>query len=42
MELKYEASDEDKRIIQIMRDEKTEWEEGQVWATDKVDRKSVV
>ena len=36
MELKYEATDEDKRIIQIMRDEKTEWEEGQVWATDKV------
>ena len=36
IELKYEPTDEDKKVIQIMRDEKTEWEEGQVWATDKV------
>ena len=36
IELKYEPTDEDKRIIQIMRDEKTAWEEGQVWSTDKV------
>jgi len=36
IELKYEPTDKEKKIIQIMRDEKQEWEQGQVWVTDRV------
>jgi len=36
MELTYTPTKIEEKIIQIMKDEKTEWEEGQIWVTDKV------